>query len=77
MPYGIEQLRRLPKSSVVVRNVDSIACRSLGGMAQWLASFNVRPCGLRVFCSWMVAGHEPKEIMDEVHLVVESRVRLI
>ncbi len=33
MPFYIEQLRELPKSSVVVRDVDSLACRSLGGMA--------------------------------------------
>jgi hypothetical protein len=38
MPSSIEQLRGLPKSSVVIRNVDFIACRSLGGMAQWLAN---------------------------------------
>ncbi len=48
MPSDIEQLRGL-KSPVVVRNMDSIACRSLGGMAHWLDCFRVRPCGLRVF----------------------------
>ncbi len=34
MPFGIEQMKGLPKSSIVTRNVISIACRSLGGMAQ-------------------------------------------
>ena len=43
-----EQLRGLPINSVVVRNVDSIACRRRGEMAQWLTSLSDRPCELRV-----------------------------
>jgi hypothetical protein len=49
MPSDIEQLRGLPKSSVVVKNVDSIAWRRRGGIAQWLASLSDRPCGMRDF----------------------------
>ncbi len=47
IPSFIGQLRGLPKSSVVVWNVCSNARRSVGGIAQWLVSFNFRPCGLR------------------------------
>jgi hypothetical protein len=39
-PSVIGQLRGLPKSSVVVRNVLSIAPRRAGGMAQWFVSFS-------------------------------------
>ncbi len=46
-PSVIGQLRGLPKSSVVVWNVCSIAMRRVGGIAQWLVSFSFRPCGLR------------------------------
>jgi hypothetical protein len=42
----MELLRGLPKSSFVVRNVCSIAVRREGGIAQRLANFNLRPCGL-------------------------------
>ena len=47
IPGDIEQLRGLPKSSVVVRNVLSSTIRRVGGIAQWLANFSWRPCGLR------------------------------
>ena len=47
MPSVIGQLRGLPKSSVVVWNVVSIAVRSWVGIAQWLDSFSFLPCGLR------------------------------
>ena len=46
-PSVIEQLRGLPKSSVVVWNVYSIAVRRVGGIAQWLVNLSLRPCGLR------------------------------
>ncbi len=49
MPSDIEQLSGLPKSSEVVRNVDSTAERRGVGIAQWLANFSERPCGLRDF----------------------------
>ncbi len=39
-PSVIGQLRGLPKSSVVVRNVLSIASRRVGGMAQWFVSLS-------------------------------------
>ncbi len=45
----VEQLRRLPKISVVVRNVLSNARCSGGGVAQWLAILSQRSCGLRDF----------------------------
>ncbi len=38
-PSIIGQLRGLPKSSVMVKNVCSIAMRRAGGIAQWLVSF--------------------------------------
>ena len=49
MPSDIEQLSELPKSSEVVRNVDSIAKRRGVGIVQWLANFSERPCGLSDF----------------------------
>ena len=39
-PSVIGQLRGLPKSSVVMRNVLSIAPRRAGGMAQWFVRFS-------------------------------------
>ena len=71
-----EQLRGLPKSSIVVRNVASIDWRRRGGMVQWLASLSDRPCGLKVFVL-MVAGHEPQKILGEVRVVVESGMCLV
>ncbi len=47
IPPDVEQLRGLPKSSVLVRKVRPRAYWSVGGVAQWLASLNMRPCGLR------------------------------
>ncbi len=49
MPLDMEQLRGLPKSSVVERNVRSKARCSAGGVAHWLASLILRPCGFRDF----------------------------
>ncbi len=46
-PSVIEQLSGLPKSSVVVWNVCSIAVRRRGGIAQWMVNLSLRPCGLR------------------------------
>ncbi len=46
-PLVIEQLSGLPKSSVVVWNVCSIAVRRKGGIAKWLVILSLRPCGLR------------------------------
>ena len=75
MPSDIEQLSGLPKSSEVVRNVDSIAKRRGVGIAQWLVSFSEHPCGLRDFAlARMIAGHEPCEILGEVRAVAEARV---
>ena len=74
IPSDIEQLSGLPKSSVVVKNGESIAWRRRGGIAKWLGSLSDRPCGLRDF---VVAGHEPQEVLGEVCVVVESRVRLV
>ena len=47
MSAVIGQLSGLPKSSVVVWKVFSIATRRSGGIAQWLASLSLRPCGFR------------------------------
>ncbi len=47
IPPVIEQLRGLPKSSVVVRNVDYSAPRSGGGIALCLVNLSSRPCGFR------------------------------
>jgi len=47
IPLVIGQLRGLPKSSVVERNVCSNALRRRVGIAQWLDSFSFRTCGLR------------------------------
>ena len=47
MSLDMEQLRGLPKSSVVERNVCSRALCNAGGVAQWLASLSLRPCGFR------------------------------
>ncbi len=47
IPPDMEQFRGLTNSSVLVRNVRSRACWSAGGVAQWLASFSMRPCGFR------------------------------
>ena len=47
IPPDMEQLRGLPKSCVFVMNVRSKACWSEGGVAQWLASLSLRPCGFR------------------------------
>jgi len=49
MPSHIEQLSRLPTSSVVIRNVYSIALRSRDGMAQWVINLRFQPYELRVF----------------------------
>jgi len=49
MPPDIEQIRGLPKSSEMVRNVDYIAWRRRVGIAQWLASLSERTCDLRDF----------------------------
>ena len=45
IPPVMEQLRGLPKSSVMVRNVRYNACWSVSGVDQWLASFSLRPWG--------------------------------
>jgi len=47
IPPDMEQLRGLPKSSVLVRNVHSNACCSISEVAQWLASLSLRPYGFR------------------------------
>jgi len=46
IPPIMEQLRRLPNSFVVVRNLLSSACCVVDGIAQRLASLSWRPCGL-------------------------------
>ena len=47
IPSVIEQLRGLPKSSVVVWNVCSSTKRRGGGITPWLVSLSLRPYGLR------------------------------
>ncbi len=49
MPSKTEHLSGLPKSSLFVRNVDSIARRRRDGMAQLMARLSDLPCGLRDF----------------------------
>jgi hypothetical protein len=49
IPSVIEQLRGLPKSSVVVWNVYSNATRRGGRIAQWLVNLSFHPWGLRDF----------------------------
>ncbi len=49
MSLDMEQLSGLPKSSEVDKNVSSIASRREAGIAQWLASYSKRACGLRDF----------------------------
>ncbi len=44
IPPAIEQLRGLPKSSVVVRNVVSNVRRSGRDIAQWIVNLRLRPC---------------------------------
>ena len=41
----VEQLIGLPKSSVVVRNVDAVVWRSRGGITQWLVNLRDGPAG--------------------------------
>jgi hypothetical protein len=47
IPPDMEELRGLPKSSLLDRNVRPNACCSASVVAQWLASLSVRPWGFR------------------------------
>jgi hypothetical protein len=47
IPSDMEQLRGLPKSSLLDRNVCFNACCSVGMVAQWLASLSLRPWGFK------------------------------
>jgi hypothetical protein len=47
IPPVMEQLRGLPKSTSVARNVRSNACFIIGGVAQWLESLSLRPWGFK------------------------------
>ena len=88
MPSFIGQLRGLPKSSVVVRNVCSSAVRRGVGIAQWLDSFSLRPCGLRDFAlgwyrvksfrrSWVkVSGSRRRECAAYSHAYLSGEIRV-
>jgi len=68
VPSDVKQIRGLPKSSVVVKNVDSIAWLRRGWDSPMVDKFKLPTLLVEGFHSRMVAGHEPQEILKSVLL---------